>query len=203
MEIIIDKSYKRQGDSEIITTGYRITGKMDSSPDFDDAPAELEEAKQLLPELQSSVSNSKGRDIEVINLKNVRKARLIVLLTILAQYVIEKSNGDRGMILSSGFLISGDRLNQEEPVIQRLEVELGPPGEATTQVKRLRRARAYMHQYTSEPPTAATKWVSEGTKQPYYTFSGLDSTVKYWFRVVAISQSGQTVYSPIITRVIQ
>src|SRR5215216_4088000 len=120
MKNIILNSYKRQGDSEIITTGYRITGKMDNNPNFTDAPPELKEAKQLLPELQESVSNAKGRDIEVINLKNERKARLIVLLAILAQYVTEKCKGDRGMLLSSGFLLSGDKSNQEDPVIQQL-----------------------------------------------------------------------------------
>jgi hypothetical protein len=107
------------------------------------------------------------------------------------------------MLLSSGFPISGDKSNQAEPVIQQLEVELGPPGEATTKVKRLRAARAYMHQYTTEPPTTETKWVSEGSKQPFYTFSGLNSTAKHWFRVVAIGQDGETVFSPVVTRVIQ
>ncbi len=64
MKNIIENSYKTQGDSDTITTGYRIVEKMDNNPDFEDAPPELEEVKQLLPELQSSVSNSKGRDIE-------------------------------------------------------------------------------------------------------------------------------------------
>jgi hypothetical protein len=203
MKNIIVYSFKRQSDSEIITTGYRITGKMDNNPNFTDAPDELEEAKELLPKLQTSVSNSKGRDIEAVNLKNETKARFIILLVILAQYVTEKSKGDRGILLSSGFQISGDKSNQDDPIIQQLEVELGPPGEATTQVKRLRGARAYMHQYTTEPPTAETIWASEGSKQPYYTFSGLDSMAKYWFRVVAISRDGQTVYSPVVTKVIQ
>jgi len=203
MKNIIVNSHKRQSDSDVITTGHRIVEKMDNNPNFPDAPAALAETKKLLPELQSSVSNAKGRDIEVINLKNERKARLISLLTELAQYVTLTCKGDRGMLLSSGFPISGDRSNQEEPVIQQLEVELGPPGEATTQVKRLKGARAYMHQYTTEVPAAETKWASEGSKQPYYTFSGLNSTAKYWFRVVAISQDGQIVHSPVITRVIQ
>ena len=203
MKNIIVNNYKRQSDSEIITTGYRITAKMDNNPNFADAPPELAEAKKLLPELQTSVSNAKGRDIEAVNLKNENKTRFIVLLAILAQYVTEKCKGDRGMLLSSGFLISGDKSNQDDPVIEQLEVELGPPGEATTKVKRLRRARAYMHQYATEPPTAETRWVSEGSKQPYYTFSGLNSMAKYWFRVVAIGDDGQTVYSPVITRVIQ
>lgn len=203
MKNIIVNIYKTQGDSETITTGYRITGKMDNNSNFTDAPAELEEAKKLLPVLQTSVSNAKGRDIEAINFKNETKARFIVLLTILAAYVTEKCKGDRGMLLSSGFPISGDKTNRDEPVIEELEVELGPPGEATTQVKRLRRARAYMHQYTTELPTADTIWASTGSKNPYFTFNGLNSTAKYWFRVVAISYDGEMVYSPVITRVIQ
>ena len=84
-----------------------------------------------------------------------------------------------------------------------MDVELGPPGETTTKVKRLRRARAYMHQYTTESPTAETIWVSEGSKDPYNTFSGLDSTIKYWFRVIAISKDGERVYSPVVIKVIQ
>jgi hypothetical protein len=203
MKNIILSSFKREGDSEIITSGYRITGKMDNNENFTDAPAELEEAKQLLPVLQVSVSNAKGRDIEAVNEKNEHKARFIVLLTILAAYVTEKCKGDRGKLLSSGFAISGDKSNRNEPVVSQLEVELGAPGEATTKVKRVRAARAYMHQYTTEPPTTETVWVSEGSKNPYYTFSGLSSVAKYWFRVVAISQEGQRVYSPVVTKVIQ
>jgi hypothetical protein len=203
METILLNSFKRQGDSETITTGYRVVEKMENNPNFPDPPAALADAKKLLPQLQSSVSNAKGRDMEVINQKNELKAQLISLLAILAQYVTATCNGDRGKLLSSGFAISGDKVNQEEPVIQQLEVELGALGEATTKVKRLRGARAYMHQYTTEPPTTETVWVSEGSKQPYYTFSALRSTVKYWFRVAAISQDGQTVYSPVVTKVIQ
>jgi hypothetical protein len=159
--------------------------------------------KELLPNYQNSQANAKGRDIEAVNLKNEQKAFIISYLTELAEYVTLICNGDRGMLLSSGFLISGDKTYQPDPEIKQLEVELGPPGQATTQVKRLRGARAYMHQYTIEAPTAETVWVSQGSKQPYYTFSGLKSTVKYWFRVVAISQVGEIVDSPVVTRVIQ
>jgi hypothetical protein len=203
MKNIIVNTHKRQGDSELVITTLRVTGKIENNPNFPDPPEALAEAKKLLPEFQTSVANAKGRDIEVINLKNEQKALLISFLTELAQYVTLTCKEDRGKLLSSGFPVSGDKSYQAEPEIQQLEVELGPPGEATTQVKRLRGARAYMHQYTTEPPTAETKWFSEGSKYSYYTFSGLNSTTKYWFRVAAIYQDGQTVYSPVVTRVIQ
>ena len=204
MENIILNTFKREGDKELITSGFRVVNKTENNPVFPDPPEVLAKTKELLPKFQNSVSDARGRDIEVINLKNEQKALLIAYLTVLAQYVTIICKGDRGKLLSSGFVISGEKSAPgEDPEIKQLEVELGPPGEATTKVKRLRRARAYMHQYTTEPPTAETIWVSAGSKEAYYTFSGLKSTVKYYFRVVVISQSGLTVHSPVVTRVIQ
>jgi hypothetical protein len=204
MKNTISTTYKRQRDSELITITYRIVEKMKNNPNFSTTPAPLAAIITLLPELQSLVSNAKGRDIEVVFKKNKKKAELVTLLTELAEFVTLTCNGDGEKLLSSGFHITGKRDSQEEElVISQLEVELGPPGEATTRVKRLKDSRAYMHQYTTEPPTSETKWVSEGSKEAFYTFSGLASTVKYWFRVVAISQNGETVHSPVVTRVIQ
>jgi hypothetical protein len=203
MKNVVLKTYKTQSDSEVITTGYRIVDKMDNNPNFPDPPAALPATKKLLPELQSAVSNAKGRDMEFVCFKNNKKADLIALLTELDEYVTTTCKENRLMLLSSGFAISGDRSDQPAPVIQQLEAELGPPGEVTLRVKRLRGARAYMHQYTTEPPSAETVWISEGSKQAYYTFSGLNSMAKYWFRVVAISRDGQMVTSPVVTRVIQ
>jgi hypothetical protein len=203
MQDVIVSNYKNLGDSETITFGYRVVQKTENNPNFPDAPAALAAAKKLLPELQSAVSNAKGRDMEAVALKNNKKAELIALLTELATYVSVTCKGDRLKLLSSGFFISGGSGNEPDPVITQLEVELGAPGEATLSVKRVRAARAYMHQFTTEQPTATTVWASAGSKQPYYTFSGLTSMAKYWFRVVAIGRYGEIVTSPVITKVIQ
>jgi hypothetical protein len=104
-----------------------------------------------------------------------QKRELVSLLTELAEYVTLTSKGDRLKLLSSSFPISGASNTQIEQEIQQLDVELGPPGEATTRVKRVRAARAYMHQYTTEPPTSETAWNSEGCKFAFYTFRGLNS----------------------------
>jgi hypothetical protein len=193
--------YKKRIDT--VTTGYRVVEKMEDNPNFSDPLPELAATKKLLPELLSAVGNAKGRDVEAVCLKNDLKAELIALLTVVAEYVTAKCKGDRLMLLSSGFPISGASSTQVDQVIQELDVELGSPGEATTRVKRLRRARAYMHQYTTEPPTSETVWHSEGSKQANYTFSGLRSMTKYWFRVVAIAADGEKITSPVIERVIQ
>ncbi len=203
MQDIILSIYKSLRDIDTIATGYRVVEKMEGNPDFPDAPQELAAMKKMLPDALSAYSNAKGRDMEAVQLKNNLKAELIVLLAAIADYVTAKCKGNRLMLLGSGFPISGASFSQIEQVIEQLEVALGAPGEATTRIKRLRAARAYMHQCTTESPTSETVWHSEGSKLPYYTFSGLTSVTKYWFRVVAIGADGQIITSPVIARVIQ
>lgn len=203
MEAIILKSYKRERDSEFGTTVQRVVNGMENNPNFPDPPAELAQAKKLLPEYQNAVADAKGRDAVKVSNKKDRKAELVTLLTVIAAYVTRICNGDRTMLLSSGFAISGEKVDEPMPVIQKLDVELGPPGVVTTRIKRVAGARAYMHQYTTEAPTSETVWISAGNTQAHHTFSGMKSGVKYWFRVVALGDAGQTVYSPVESRIIQ
>ena len=196
-------TYKRNSDYDLLGGGYRIVEKMDSNPTFINPPGALELIKKLLPDLQASVNKAKGRDMEMVAIKNNKRAALIVLLTELADYVTLTCNGDRALLLSSGFEISGEKSDQPQAVIEKLEVELGPPGEVTTRLKRVPGARAYIHQYSNDPQAPNTGWTSEGSSHRSYTFKGLNSTVKYWFRVVAIGPAGQQVFSPVVPAVIQ
>jgi hypothetical protein len=203
MEDVILTSYKYLRDSDTVTAANRVVEKMENNPDFSDAPPALAATKKLLPEVLSAVGNAKGRDVEAVQLKNNLKAELVGLLTELADYVTLKCKGDRLKLLSSGFPISGASSPQVVQVIQELEVELSAPGVATTKVNRLRGARAYLHQYTTEMPTAETVWHNEAGKHPSHTFSGLKSMEKYWFRVVAVAADGENITSPVVWRVIQ
>jgi hypothetical protein len=196
-------SIKRQRDNDLIATGYRVGEKMTDNPFFPDPPAALNTTIKLLPEFLSSVGQSIGRDREVIERKKKQKLVLTSLLTEVADYVTLTSKGDRLKLLSSGFPISGEYINKDEPVIELLQVELGPPGIATTRVKRLRGTRAYIHQYTDEEPASKTVWAYVASKDAKHTFRGLQSVKKYWFRVAAIARDGQMVYSPVVERVIQ
>ena len=203
MEHIIVNSIKRERDSELATTSIYIVEEMENNPNFPDPPAELAAIKKLLPEYQTAVANAKGRNTVMVSIKRDKKVELIALLLKLAGYVTLTCNGDRTMLLSSGFPISGEKVEQPMPVIQKLEVELGTPGEVTTRVKRVRGARAYMHQYTTESPSSETVWISEGSTNAFHTFKGLKSAVTYWLRVVALGRDGQTVHSPVVSRIIQ
>lgn len=203
MQTVILSTFKVLRDSDTITQGYRIVEKMENNPIFPDPPPALAEVKKVLPELQSAVGDSKGRDVEAVALKNKLKAEVISLLSVLAEYVTLTCKGDRLHLLSSGFPISGATNTQLDQVISPLEVEIGAPGEASTSLKRLRGARVYMHQYTTEPPTLETVWHSEISKFSYHAFNGLTSMAKYWFRVEVITAAGEKLTSQVVVRVIQ
>ncbi|OQP49967.1 hypothetical protein [Niastella populi] len=203
MEAIILKTYKRERDSELGTLATRVVEGMDNNPTFPDAPPELAQLRQKLPDYQLAVANAKGRDSVAVSIKKDLKAQIVGCLTSLDAYVTSKCKGDRTMLLTSGFLISGEKGEVGEPTINKLNVELGPPGIVTTSIKRVARSRAYFHQYATEPPASGTSWHSESSLQPKFTFSGLTSGRTYWLRVAIISSSGQWVYSPVESRIVQ
>lgn len=199
----IDTSYvNRQEDVAVM--GYRVADKMENNENFPDPPVALAALKKIMPKYRVALANALGRDMEMVANKNKIKETIIRLLQELADYVTATSKGDKGMMLSSGFEVSEDTGNKGLLAkIEILEVETGASGEATTRVKNAKGARAYIHQYTTEQPTPKTIWYSEGCGLSRYTFKGLTSEKRHWFRVVAIGSGMQRTISPVVSRVIQ
>ena len=119
-------------------------------------------------------------------------------------YRTSTAKGDRTLILESGFDVTSDHSRgTEPPSIEKLEVELGQSGEATIRIKNVTGVKAYIHQYTMEPPGINTIWNGEGSSDGIHTFQGLTPEKRYWFRVVVIGFNKQKAYSPVVSRVIQ
>jgi hypothetical protein len=199
----IVKMYERRQD-DIVLTGARVIDKMPNNPAFTDPPTALAKLKKILPEFQTSLAHAAGRDKHLVAIKNKKKLIVLDLLEKLAKYVTEKSKGDRAIILSSGFDANRERRKTGiPPAIEKLEVKLGSPGEVTICARNVTGSRGYVHQYTTEPPGAKTQWIGEGSSSKRYTFRGLQSEKRYWFRIIAIGSSRRRAYSPIVTVVIQ
>lgn len=196
-------TYKKQ-QYDIVTTAVRVIDKMEGNPVFPNPPAALEELKIQLPEYQTALVNAMGREKVMTAVKNNKKAIILQLLDELSEYVTVTCNGDRVLILSSGFDVNENRKGSKQPpTIKKLEVELGATGEATTRIRHVTNAIAFVHQYTTEPPGPHTKWYGEGTSFNSYTFQGLTSEKRHYFRVMAIGHHGLRCYSPVVSRVIQ
>ena len=204
MIIKIKTTFKRFSDKDLINVGFRIAESLKGNPVFPDptpAQAVLEKACQ---DLQLALSVAGRSDRTKISAKNDAKAVLRNLIAELAEYITNVSQGDRTKLLSSGFDITGQKNGgQGLPAISALEVEIGPPGQAITRVKKVRGARSYIHQYTADPITSDSVWISETVTDHRCTINNLQSVSRYWFRVIAVGPNKQAVYSPLVSRVIQ
>ena len=202
MSRILTKYKKCQ--SDIYLTAACVVEKMYNNPTFSDAPVALKKLKKVLPKFQTGLANAAGRDKHMVAIKNNLKAIVLDLLDELALYVIKISKGDRTIILGSGFDAGKERRKIGiAPSIGVLEVELGPPGKATVTARNVIGTRAYVHEYTTEPPGLNTIWISQGGTEKRYTYEGLISEKRYWFRVVAIGSRQRKAYSPVVSKVIQ
>jgi hypothetical protein len=191
-------------ESEFVTTSERVEEKMTNNPVFTNTPEALAELKKVRPEFQAARKNARSHDKELVAIKNNLKESMLKLLTELAEYVTVTCKGDRALILSSGFDVTTVNTGTTlPPAIEKLEVELGGSGEATTRIKNVKGIKAYIHQYTTESPGLNTAWIGEGYSEGTFTFEGLTSEKRHWFRVVAIGWNKQRSYSPIVSKVIQ
>lgn len=195
-------TFKRERD--IVSLCQRVLEKMEENKAvFQNPPAALAVLKTKVPLFQVSLVNAKSRDKEMVAVKNQFKSEIMALLEELGNYVELICNGNKAMMLSSGFDVAEEQTGSKPPSIELIEVELGGTGVATIRVKKQSGAVAYVHQYAMEPPGPNTLWHGEGSTTNRHTFNGLISDKRYWFRVVVVGRKGQKAYSPIVSRAIQ
>jgi hypothetical protein len=203
MDTKILTTYKYASDQRLLSDIHRILGKMEGNAHFPQPPAALGTLKNELTSFILALTDASGRDQEKVAVKNDKKAIMVNLLTELAEYVTVTCQGNRTMLLSSGFALTREKGDTSMGDIKELQVAIGRPGEAVTRVKRVAGARAYIHQCTIDPLTTDSVWINKVVAEPSYTFNGLQSKERYLFRVVAVGVKGLEVVSPEVSRVIQ
>lgn len=203
MKNIIITAYKRESDNDLVGSIHRITGKMENNPVFPNPPAVLGEIKADVPAFITAITKASGGDEESMSGKKDLRTSILIKLGILADYVTLTCGGDRTKLLSSGFELNRARSEKSLSTIKELKVTAERPGEASTRIKKVVGAKAYIHQYTPDPFTEDSVWVSKFVTDSRYTFTGLKSKEKYLFQVIAIGVNGQETVSPAVSRVIQ
>lgn len=191
-----------KNEHELVTLIKHILKQLKGNAAYPNPPEALAELEKILPELEEALERAKTRDRAWVAIKNNKKAIAIALLEELADYVLAISKGDQAMIFLSGF--SAEESNgSEKTSVEILEVILTAPGTATLRVKNKKGVVAYVHQYTTEEPGPNTMWHCAGSTKGDYTFTGLQTDKRYWFRVIAVGRKGQQVFSPVVSRSIQ
>src|ERR1044072_5398660 len=114
-------TYKNERD--IASLCLRVKEKMEENAAiFTNPPAALAVLNTKLPLFRLSLAEAKGRDKEKIATKNQLKGEMLALLEELATYVELTCNGNRPMMLKSGFDVTEEQTSSKATSIETMEV---------------------------------------------------------------------------------
>ena len=198
-------SFTTLSDGNLESKALSIVDAMTDNPNFPTPDPTLAELNAAVTEYSTALAGARTKDKVQVELKNIKRAALIAVLKNLAAYVNFTSKGDRSIMASSGFDITKDvygSIVMSAP--NNFKVVSGEnPGEAFLKVSGIKGIKTYAYQYTADPLTDASVWVTKYVTTRSHTFEGLETAKKYWFRVAAIGSGDQIMYTDPIAMVVQ
>jgi hypothetical protein len=189
-------------DGELIKITRRILDSIKQSTKFSNAGPLVELIEKALEEYIAALSDAGGRDRVLVSIKDDKKAILQELLMELANLVTQAAKGDKTLLLESGFDLNADK-SASQKMAPKLVIDLDIAGQVTISIPRATGARVYVHQYTPDPLTPQSVWVSEFSLKPEHTFNGFDSAAKIWVRIIVVGKDGEPIYWEPVSRIVQ
>ncbi|MEO5912258.1 MAG: hypothetical protein ABIP95_15325 [Pelobium sp.] len=141
----------------------------------------------------------------LIAIKNQERAILIDSMRQMAMYIDAQSNGDRMMLISSGFDLAS---NGDSSTVLGMPTDFKilegiNAGELKFICKKADNAVSYVAEYTDELPVETTQWKMKPFTSRETTLKGLRSGVRIYGRMKAIGHKGQEVNSDVLSRIVQ
>ena len=197
LKVILSFSRNFFKDNELIAKAVLIRQHMVNNPQFMTPTPSLEVLVEATSKLVDSVGKANNGSIEETILKNKDRLALEAILQKLGLYVQTISDGDEGIIASSGY-----DLHKKSAPIGPLEQATGlvvrygvNSGEVTMECDVIPNARNYVFSYTDAPITPETKWESNICSKRQLNLNGLTSGIYYEFRVAGINTDPQRNWS--------
>ena len=157
----------------------------------------LTDVEGILEEYRSSLTAAARRDIHAIELKNQKRTELERALRKLALYIEQQANGNRAVLLSSGFDVWKTREpNGICPKPENFKVENPAPGRVKMSVKANKMARMYQFEYRL---AGDTDWTVHDGSRSSVMLIGFETAKLYEFRAVLKGTNPVRTYSDVIT----
>lgn len=200
----LNLNYQRYNDAKLDQKAQAIQVALTGNPNFT-ITATLADYIIVASNFSTALTASSSRDRVAVSLKNDAREALLSSLRLLAQTVEAAAEGNRSKLISSGFDLATDSdaaLSLSPP--QEFSLQDGTSaGEIKFVIKAVENAKSYIFEYTEEPLTLESSWVSKGSSKREYTFSNLPSGKRIYGRVVAIGTRGQEGTTNVLTRMVQ
>ena len=198
-------SFDRLSDAELSTLTQTVETSVNGNPHFPEPVPPISEVSTKKEEFTSSVVAAKSGDRTKIAIKKEKRASLVDTVHQLARYVELSSNGNRSIMLSSGFEVSKEYSTAVElGTIKNIKLSNGENnGEVIISCSSVQGAKSYLYQYTLDPLTPDSIWQGEPETSSSHKYKGLQTGKKYWFRVVVVGSNSQQTISDPIARFVQ
>jgi hypothetical protein len=137
--------------------------------------------------------------------KNQKRQKLILQLKGLAGYVSYIADGDQQKLMSSGFELSFETcISFEIAKPENLQISAGKnPGELHLSSSRVVGAIFYNFQYTIDPISPDSLWISHIDSANKFTLRNLEKGKKYWCRVGAVSTNEKVIFSDAVEGILE
>ncbi len=204
-EAKITTGFSRFSDPDFGNKASGIQIAMTGNADYPNPIPTMADVGTQVTDFLNKLSVAQSRDRNAIAAKNQARLLLTDTLKTLGNYVTLTANGDRQMLISSGFDLN--KLGEPVPPLKKpknMQVTDGPnPGECTVSVDGMKEARSFLYQYTPDPITETSVWITESGTSKSYTFTKIQRNKMYWFRIGAVGTNGQLIYSDVVSRIVQ
>lgn len=200
----VNSGFNGLSDKVFATKANSIVTAMPGNSNFPQTVPAIADVAVSLTQYTDALATAQLREKTAVAIKDQARLDLTMMLVQLASSVNNIANGDRAMLVSSGFDLS--RQPDPSPLVKPVTVILtdGPnAGELVLKVPGVKGARGYIHEYTPEPLTQDSEWTKVITTMSKCTFKNLVSAQRYWCRVAAIGPNDQVVFSDAVSRVVQ
>ena len=197
MVVIVNPTFDRYSDAEFenksTNVSAQVAKELVSGKKYAEADALAAAVKAFSEALALAIDGGKT----AVAKKNAARKALARQLKMAAGFVTMVAADDESIVIAAGFETKKPR--ESRPAIsapQNIQLESGSnAGDIVVSVDAVDDVKTYMFEYTADPLTGTSKWITELDTRSSFEIAGLTPGQKYWFRVAAIGKRGAKVYS--------
>ena len=199
--VIVDFSTTKYTDARLYTRANHILDKMYGNPHFVDLQPLLISMREATTTYIATLAKTQSGSKEATALKNQAREALIVLLKQIAGRVQTISDGDRNIILSSGYDVN-KKWSKVGPLSKPTNFKLkqgNNKGSIYLVCDPIAGASIYEVGYTEGIPTPNSIWMKQTSTRRKITIDGLISGKQYTFRMAGGGSHLSRIWSEVLS----
>ena len=200
-KVIVDFSTTKYTDARLYTKANHIIDKMDGNPHFADVQPLLAVLREATTTYTAALAKTQSGSKEATALKNQARATLIAILKQIAARVQTISDGDRTLILSTGYDVN-KKWSKVGPLSKPTNFKLqqgSNKGSIYLVCDPIAGASIYEVEYTEGIPTPNSRWMKQTSTKRKITIAGLSSGKQYTFRMAGGGSHSSRIWSEVIS----